>query len=587
MFVITLLLFFVGIPNSSNAQNSLSLSVTPPLFQINVTPGETWRSGVKVVNNNDYPVTVWAEAVRFEPVGEDGHGRFQPVIDGELDESVMASWVSLVPGPYVIQPEQSFNVPFTLNVPETAAPGGHSAAILIGTRPPQREADGQVVVSTSQVVTSLFFARVAGDVVEKGSIREFSVTKLFHATPEATFTLRFENEGNVHLKPEGSISITNMWGKERGFIPINQKTAYGNVLPESIRKYEFTWTGESSITDIGRYKADVTVAYGQEARNFSDYTTYFWVIPVRATLITLGAVLLFVLFIIWSIRQYVRKAMLMAGIDPDEERVAQRAAKKNLKKSKEERNVPAEQEGNQPQKRDTIAVADQVKQKTKTVVRASMRAPIRAGVIDLRARIQDEEHYESKIAALWSFVTQYKTFALSVLVFVVIVIVSVWYVHDVRTEGRSYEVTLKSGNEEISYSSEEIIKDRLEGEMDETQEIQNDMPTTDESVSATTTVERQEYQLELINTSGTSGTAAEVAIDLEVLGYRIDHISSDTDRVQTRSVVVYDPLLEDVAVLLSNQLGDVPLSQFTGTSTDSVSEQPLIRVIVGTDQIRE
>src|SRR3989344_4620678 len=72
-----------------------------------------------------------------------------------------------------------------------------------------------------------------------------------------------------------------MWGEERGLIPINQASQFGNVLPESIRKFTFSWKGEWSMADIGRYTAVATLAYGSESRQFASMQTEFWVIPFK------------------------------------------------------------------------------------------------------------------------------------------------------------------------------------------------------------------------------------------------------------------------------------------------------------------
>lgn len=58
--------------------------------------------------------------------------------------------------------------------------------------------------------------RVEGDVQEDGGIREFRAIDSFLDTPDVTFSLRFENKGNVHLQPRGNIVITNMWGQREG-----------------------------------------------------------------------------------------------------------------------------------------------------------------------------------------------------------------------------------------------------------------------------------------------------------------------------------------------------------------------------------
>ena len=195
----------------------------------------------------------------------------------------------------------------TIAVPEDASPGGHYAAIVVATRPGQLEGGSGAGISSG--VTSLFFLRVPGDVVEEGAIRDFYAEKSVVQSPSARFALRFENTGNVHLVPEGTIVITNMWGKERGRIDINKVNTFGNVLPESTRKFEFLWEGEPSIFEFGRYEAVATLVFGEQSRQTVYRTTYLWVIPWKQVLPIFLSLALFVWFITWSVRRYVKKAL--------------------------------------------------------------------------------------------------------------------------------------------------------------------------------------------------------------------------------------------------------------------------------------
>jgi hypothetical protein len=56
----------------------LSLSVTPTLFQMSAVAGQSWSSGVKVINNNPHELTVYAQVVNFAPQGESGEGKLIP-----------------------------------------------------------------------------------------------------------------------------------------------------------------------------------------------------------------------------------------------------------------------------------------------------------------------------------------------------------------------------------------------------------------------------------------------------------------------------------------------------------------------------
>lgn len=296
--------------NEAYAQeDQLTLSITPPLFQLNISPGQAWASQVKITNVNPYDITLYASVVDFDAEGEAGGAIFTPILgnESEMDGSTMAHWVEVTSEPIFIKKEKSVDIPFFVQVPDNVSPGGHYAAILIGTQPID-EGEG-AFVRVSSYVTSLLFANVAGEVREDGRIREFSIDKAFYEEPDVDFTLRFENLGNVHLQPRGEIKIFNMWGKERGIVEINQNTNFGNVLPQSIRKFVFKWVAPDNFFEVGRYRAEITLTYGNNLHKTDFRTLDFWVVPLKPTLITLGILILFILFFAWIVRMYVRRAI--------------------------------------------------------------------------------------------------------------------------------------------------------------------------------------------------------------------------------------------------------------------------------------
>ncbi len=293
---------------SVRAQNTLTLTITPPFFQINLSPGEFFSSSLKVVNTNPADLPITATVSNFEATDEAGHGRFVPIpVTGDTVDS-LASWIKFPSGTdFVIPKGESQEISFTLQVPKDASPGGHYAAILVGTKAPNTPQGS--ALSVASYISSLFFVRVAGDVQESGDIREFSADRTFYASPSVHLSLRFENKGNVHLHPEGDIAIYDMWGKERGRIPVNNDSAFGNVLPKSIRKFDFSWQGEKGLASIGRYTAVATLAYGDTNRQNVSETISFWVIPVWETAGVLGGSALLVFIIILIVRWYVRRSL--------------------------------------------------------------------------------------------------------------------------------------------------------------------------------------------------------------------------------------------------------------------------------------
>ena len=307
--IIILLMVLFGYPISkAHAFEKLTLTITPPLFQMAIGPGEVWRSSLKIVNTNPYDLTVYAGTMNFEAGGEEGQGRFVPILESDASSFSLAKWIEITPDPIFIPQGKSVDIPFTVRIPPEAEAGGHYAAILVGTRPQNENQNGANILVSSQV-SSLFLVRINGDVREEGYIQEFKTDRKFYEKPDIDFILRFANTGNVHLKPQGEIAIFNLWGREMGKIMINEKSDFGNVLPRSARKFIFNWQRDFNILEAGRFKAVAVISYGEDARQNVSHVVYFWVLPGKPLLVTLISFLTFVLIIIFLIRRYVKRSL--------------------------------------------------------------------------------------------------------------------------------------------------------------------------------------------------------------------------------------------------------------------------------------
>jgi hypothetical protein len=321
VLVLVWLAALAATPSSASAQatrEALSLTVAPPLYQISAVPGETWSSTISIVNSNPYPLTVYLEPHGFEAQDEFGRPRILSRED-ERAARTLPQWITLTQEPVTIPAGGTERVPFSVVVPEDAPPGGHYASIVVATEPPEAEAGGQVTISSS--VASLVLLSVAGDVREAGVIREFSTEDLWHQEAEAQLLMRFQNTGNVHLRPQGVITIENMWGQERGRIDLNQATNFGNVLPGTTRRFSFTWRGQEDVFDFGRYAAIASISFGSDgARQSVTRETHFWVVPLWDVVRVLGGGALGLALLIFLVRLYVRRALRLEaerlGIHP-------------------------------------------------------------------------------------------------------------------------------------------------------------------------------------------------------------------------------------------------------------------------------
>ncbi|MDD4902032.1 MAG: hypothetical protein PHE24_02745 [Patescibacteria group bacterium] len=325
------LIFTPGLVWAAN-DSALALTITPPLMKINMEPGESLATAVNAVNNNSYPVTVYAKIVDF---ADNGNGEIKFLNNGNLPETpenksvYLSQWITLSQEKQDLPPFQTATFSFSIDVPLNAQPGGHYAAILIGTNPPAETAKGTEIKVTSYI-SSLILARVAGAIEEKGMIREFTFSNRIYRGGEGNFRVRFDNLGNVHLAPTGDIRIFDMFGKQQGEIPVNIASDFGNVLPKGERTWDnLKWSGDNFFL-INRYRAELSLSYGEQAKQTEFATFFFWGFNWRWLSLIGGGLLLFLVLIFIFVRYYIRRSV--KGLEK-QLKAAETARKKAEKKT--------------------------------------------------------------------------------------------------------------------------------------------------------------------------------------------------------------------------------------------------------------
>ncbi len=281
LFVLVLLGggFFLTNGGKVYAQAGRSLTIIPPKFDgLFANPGDTAVETLRVRNDSDTPVTYGIKIEDFTTSGEEG----QVVLEeGESDKNFsLASWIEMETSDIVLQPLEERTISFVINVPRNAEPGGHYASILFQSTAEQIPGNAAV----AQRVGSLVLLRVSGNVDENAELLTFS-TPNYQKSGPITFSMRVENKGNVHVQPQGTIIIKNMFGKKVAEIPLDSR----NVLPGAVRKMDTVWNQERLL---GRYTATLISQYGEGAKKntLSAAINFTVASPVAIVLIVVGTI---------------------------------------------------------------------------------------------------------------------------------------------------------------------------------------------------------------------------------------------------------------------------------------------------------
>jgi hypothetical protein len=291
---IIFLILFLGLVPVVNAQEAYNLSVSPPTFEINANAGDDLENSIRVENLTGTDLVVNTEARNFTAVGEEGAVN----LTQEESSFSLSSWIQIIPSSVSIPSHSSQIFKFKTKIPKNAEPGGHFGSIVFisgGSVMPN-----QTGAAVSQELATLVLVKVSGKTTEKATLLSFNSIKKFWECGPVTFENRIKNEGNLHVKPTGIITIKNMFGRKVATLNVDPK----NVLPGAVRKNTTDWNRKYIF---GRYTAVLTLGYGTQNRLLAA-TTHFYGFPYKI----IGLILLMfvsLVYLLYRGRHRIKKAI--------------------------------------------------------------------------------------------------------------------------------------------------------------------------------------------------------------------------------------------------------------------------------------
>jgi hypothetical protein len=301
IFLMTLFVFGLFYPALKvEAQSSAGVRISPSIIEDRIEPGESISGVIRATNLEPNSRTFYLIKKDISGIGPGGQPEFAEF--GELTGYELSEWVTLGKDEITLDSQQEGEVPFTINVPIDASPGGHFGGVFLSAEAERQRTTGAGV---GYQVGTIMNLRIGGDIVEEAQIREFLTDKLLYGSADVNFETTVENQGNVLIRPRGTIDITDMFGKKAGTLRINDSGAA--VLPESKRKFQVSWNEEGLF--FGRYEAIIALVYGEDGRKTISSATSFWVLPLRVILPILGGILLFILVVYFGMRMYVQRKL--------------------------------------------------------------------------------------------------------------------------------------------------------------------------------------------------------------------------------------------------------------------------------------
>lgn len=249
--------------------------VGPGKIELSIEPGESMTVPITVTNRTgelrEFKLEIEDTAASREP------GQTVTLLGDERGPYSIKDLISIPQYELRLAHNSRATIPVTITVPADAEAGGRYGSVLVKTVAIKSDIDStQALRPQSPIearIGTLFFLTIPGETEKSGQLTEFNTIpnqQWFQKGP-IKFGIMFENTGSIHLTPRGSLSITNMFGQEVGFVQLEPWFA----MPGSLRFREVIWNSEYLV---GRYTATVEIDRSYD-EIVDTMTITFWVLP--------------------------------------------------------------------------------------------------------------------------------------------------------------------------------------------------------------------------------------------------------------------------------------------------------------------
>jgi len=220
--------------------------LTPPVIEL-----ETGRGGTKVFSfelandNKEKPLRFKIYTQDFD-VDREGNAQLEAA--GKLERSA-SRWITVEQKEVLLEPGKSKKISCRLALPASVRPGGYYSAVIceLITDTPIQQDSGALI--KWRIATLVKISVLGGGIERKLSIDDFFVRTVFDkdSRPDrgTVFAADLKNEGNIHLKVDGKLTVFDADKKRKGETGFD--VGSGTLMPGRTR--DFVAVYDKFLTD--------------------------------------------------------------------------------------------------------------------------------------------------------------------------------------------------------------------------------------------------------------------------------------------------------------------------------------------------
>jgi hypothetical protein len=258
------LLSALGVSGHASAVELPDISVTlsPSRTQLELPAGTTYKGMLTIINSgaSAYGFTVYTAPYSMSVETYD-----QPDFLTKKPRSDLHEWLTIEKKQFNLKSGETTTVPYTLELPRNASPGGHYGAVFIEVLPTQKEQEEIATgnrIDRKKRLGTIFYTTVQGAVTRKGQIGA-SIVPLWQYAPPLIAERRVKNIGNTDFMINYSMTVKDVFGRQKF-----SETKEFPILPQTTRKVKLEW---SKSVWYGLYKVETKTSFLTEQYRTENY----------------------------------------------------------------------------------------------------------------------------------------------------------------------------------------------------------------------------------------------------------------------------------------------------------------------------
>lgn len=269
------------VPSTAYAQSAISLSISPPIFEVMIKPGKEVRQ-VYAISNLGGDTVLTPKIVYFVPSDENGNV--------DLTDSPAPEWVKYDKTPFAIKNQQKNDFTVMISPPEDTIETDHFLTLVFETNTPS-----DILGQNS----SLYKAGIGGNIIltiskdgnpkKSAEIKEFKAPKIIDSLfGRINYSVILTNNGNSFWKPIGKINVKGInLDKNLTLAPLNIVSGYSRKIP-CINNEELIDCNPQSRFYIGKITSNLEFSVDNEPKIYkSEITTFAFPFSLLGIILTL------------------------------------------------------------------------------------------------------------------------------------------------------------------------------------------------------------------------------------------------------------------------------------------------------------